>query len=173
MLNQGTIKFPIYIVEDLYVLRKNLIELEIQEKRKLSKEEIANKLGVSTELLNLYYNYFLGDIYLEDKVNDSDDLYIKNKIADDTVIEDDVLQSNLKEDIKILYVNLSEREKTVIKMYYGLEEYENNALSIIEIGKIFNLDRQRIYQIRNSALVKMKAYARNNLKAKALKAYVR
>jgi RNA polymerase primary sigma factor len=72
-----------------------------------------------------------------------------------------LMRESLKEDVKLSLETLANRERTVIEMYYGISG--GRALTLNEIGEIFNLTRERIRQIKAKAIQRLGHKSRSNL----------
>ena len=78
----------------------------------------------------------------------------------------DLYEKSLSKEIKIALSSLKEREKEVIVLYYGIEQRQ--SLTLEEIGDILNLTRERVRQIKEKALKRL----RHNVRSKPLRAYL-
>jgi RNA polymerase primary sigma factor len=77
-----------------------------------------------------------------------------------------LLEQSLKEEVKRALATLSERESQVIKLYFGLDS--EHSLTLEEIGEKFNLTRERVRQIKEKAIRRLRHASRS----KALRAYL-
>jgi RNA polymerase primary sigma factor len=130
---------------------------EIAEALEMDVEEISDTLRISSKQVSVDAPFVSGE---------------ENSLLD--VIEDiqqpspdtELISESLKEEIKSVLSILPEREAEVIKLYFGLEgEY---AMTLEEIGEKFNLTRERVRQIKEKAIRKL----RHNSKSKVLKSYL-
>ena len=96
-------------------------------------------------------------LYLDAPI-DEEDITLKDVISSSDNIEEEVLNRSLKEDIKVLYAPLNERQLYAIKKYFGIENDKTSTL--VEIGKELGVSPERTRQIIDRALRDMKRYAR-------------
>lgn len=127
-------------VKEIIRLTQDQISLDIPIKE-ISREELEN-LGLKINYDSIDYEATLGDIII--------DSFIMS-------LEDEIDQIMLKEDIQELLKKVSPKERKVLILRFGLEEEKPHTLE--EIGKIFNLTRERIRQIENGALKKLRRLA--------------
>jgi RNA polymerase primary sigma factor len=121
-------------------------------------EEIAKELGLKPEEIIDAMNIAAQDISLDNEILHTDDLEVKDVIKDESVISPEELYFRKKffEKIKEGLKKLTPRERDIIKLYFGLEEEVPHTLE--DIGSIMKLSRERVRQIRNRAVEKLKAY---------------
>lgn len=116
---------------------------EIAANLELSVEKIEKLLIEFQDMLSLNAN--IGeDIFLEDTITDSDNY----------TIEDEVIEKLDKRQIMDIIATLSEREREILKLRYGLDGYETQTLE--EVGKTFSITRERVRQIEKRTLQKLK-----------------
>ena len=166
------LKMPENFSNYMIKLKKNISRLEQEHQRKLSIEEISKLLNIDIDKLNEYLGYEYEVKSLNQTVGDEDDSTLEEFIPNKENVERDVLLNSLKEDIKELYMYLTEQEFDVIKMRFGLEEYDGKTYSLREIGKKYNVTHQRITQIEDRALRKMKVMVKKNRKYSSLEDYL-
>lgn len=106
---------------------------------------------------------------LEMPVGDEDSSRLGDFVKDTAVQAPDevVLHGLLREDLEEVMSSLSDREKTVLKLRFGLDDGQPRTLE--EVGKVFNVTRERIRQIEAKALRKL----RHPTRSKKLKEYLR
>ena len=173
IVTQNTaVKIPEYVTNNIAAFKRRLSELEQQEKKTLSIEEIAQKLSMPIDLVLEYQKHMGEGISLDENIGE-DDLTIKNIIPSDDNVEEEVFRKSLKTDIQSLLDVLNERELKVIEMYYGLGEYSGKTYSLSDIAKELNVSPQRARQIEVKALYKMKRCAKLNEEQGALRDYLR
>ena len=156
-----TIRIPtnkIKIIEKITSLKK---QLTIELNREPTIEEIAKKANKSISYINNIIEISQNTVSLENPVGDEDD-ELKMFIEDKTTINPEEYSTNslLISQIKEAMQYLSEKEKTVIELRFGLKD--GIRLSLEEIGKKFNVTRERIRQIEAKALRKLKNFSNNN-----------
>ena len=123
-------------------------------------EEIAGELGVSVKMVRDTMIIAQNICSLDTAFGDDDRENLLEQIADDRQESPDVqlMRNSLKEDIEAALETLGERERDVIKLYFGLDGMHRANLE--EIGKRFNVTRERIRQIKEKALSKLRRFSR-------------
>ena len=147
---------------------KDVKELEKKENRKLSREEIADKLGLSLSTVNTYYSSMVYEVHLDKPVGDRE-----NNTGFDFVASTsrDILDNVfLETDIEILFKELNEREREIFRLYNGIGtdfEYSQE-----DLAELFGVTKQRIGQILSKATEKVYDMPKYNVKAHYLKEYL-
>jgi RNA polymerase primary sigma factor len=153
-----TIRIPVHMVETINRLGKVTKSLIQELGRDPTDEEICEKGGWSPEKLLDIKRYALDPVSLETPVGEEDDTHLGEFLADEGTHADSPMDKAettfLKNDIRYLMDDLSPREKIVITMRYGLED--NAPRTLEEVGKHFNVTRERIRQIEAKAIWKLK-----------------
>ena len=182
LLSHSIVRLPFYFTENLYTFKKNLSKLEVEEGKTLSSDEISKKLNIPLSTIKLYYDFIDDDVYIDSNINncdndyknDDDDLNVMETIPYTVDFEEKIFDYKFSdEQIEQLLFILREKEAEIIKMYFGLGEYSNNAKPVAEIAKELNVTRQCINQIKVSAMKKLKQYYSNNDEFKFLKDYIK
>ncbi|MEW6617000.1 MAG: sigma-70 family RNA polymerase sigma factor [Patescibacteria group bacterium] len=163
-----TIRIPVHMVETItkytQIRRKLMQELG----REALPEEIANEMGMNVEKIHYIQKISQEVISLEAPVGDDDeDSMLADFIKDETSLSPDQLanQALLRDYIKEVLVDLTERERKILAMRFGLDDNISHTLE--EVGKVFGVTRERIRQIEAKALEKI----RNHHKIKKLEGY--
>ncbi|MCF8259503.1 MAG: RNA polymerase sigma factor RpoD/SigA [Melioribacteraceae bacterium] len=162
------VRLPLNRVGALTKISKAAGNLEQELERNASVEEIANELEMDIDDVAFALQHAGRHISVDAPISPGDDG--KNSLLDimpneqqsspDTVLMDDSLRKEIQNSI----ASLSEKEQTVIKLYFGLES--GRSLTLEEIGEILNLTRERVRQIKEKALRRLRHASRsNNLKA--------
>lgn len=158
-----SIRLPVHIIEKID--RYNIVNIELQKKlgRTPTKEEIAKAMKVSVETIEAIILSKQDTVSINVKVNDQDDSEMEMFIqSPEEPLEDRFTKITLPEDlINILKkCNLSERELQIILLRNGFINDKEKTLE--EIGQFFGLTRERIRQIENKALrkIRMSPYAK-------------
>ena len=157
-----TIRIPtnkIKSIEKITSLKKQLI---IELNREPTIEEIAKKANKSISYINNIIEISQNTVSLENPVGDDNDADLKMFIEDKTTINPEEYATNslLISQIKEAMQYLNENEKTVIELRFGLKDGIKRSLE--EVGKKFNVTRERIRQIEAKALRKLKNFSNNN-----------
>ena len=167
------IRLPIHMIESLGKIRKATIDLTTELGHTPSKQEIAYRLGITVNKLNSIIKSAQSTISMETPANSSDDTTkIADFIVDDSTITPDgrVSQENLFEDIQKMLNQLSPKERDVLILRYGLDN--NGAKKTLdEIGTQYGVSRERIRQIENRAIAKLKKLCKTKKLTVGLKNY--
>lgn len=167
------IRLPIHMIESLGKIRRATIDLTTELGHAPTKQEIAYRLGVPVSKLTAIVKSAQSTISMETPANSSED---SSKIADFIVDEDSIApenrvsQENLFEDIRKMLNQLSPKERDVLILRYGLDN--NGAKKTLdEIGSQYGVSRERIRQIENRAISKLKKLCKNKKLSVGLKNY--
>ena len=167
------IRLPIHMIESLGKIRRATIDLTTELGHTPTKQEIAYRLGVPVSKLTSIVKSAQSTISMETPASSSEDA---SKIADFIVDEDSIApdsrvsQENLFEDIRKMLSQLSPKERDVLILRYGLDN--NGAKKTLdEIGSQYGVSRERIRQIENRAISKLKKLCKNKKLAVGLKNY--
>ena len=167
------IRLPIHMIESLGKIRRATIDLTTELGHSPTKQEIAYRLGVPVNKLTQIIKSAQSTISMETPANSSED---SSKIADFIVDEDSITpdsrvsQENLFEDIRKMLNQLSPKERDVLILSYGLDN-NGTKKTLDEIGSQYGVSRERIRQIENRAIAKLKKLCKNKKLAVGLKNY--
>lgn len=167
------IRLPIHMIESLSKIRKTTIDLTTELGRAPTKQEIAYRLGLSVNKLTSLVKSAQSTISIESPANQKEDsTKIADYIVDESTITPDsrVSQENLFEDIRKMLSQLSPKERDVLILRYGLDN-NGTKKTLDEIGSQYGVSRERIRQIENRAISKLKKLCKNNNLNKGLKNY--
>ncbi len=168
------IRLPVHMIETLSKIKKISMDLTIENGTAPTKEEIAYKIGMNPQKLSALIESAQGTISMESPANQKDEnTKLSDFIVDETTLSPDtkVTQDNLFCDIKKMLNHLSEKERNVLIMRYGLDD-NGEKKTLEEIGSYYGVSRERIRQIENRAMSKLKKLCRNNNINKNLKNYI-
>ena len=168
------IRLPVHMIETLSKIKKISMDLTIENGTAPTKEEIAYKIGMPVQKLTSLIESAQGTISIESPANQKDEnTKLSDFIVDETTLSPDtkVTQDNLFCDIKKMLNHLSEKERNVLIMRYGLDD-NGEKKTLEEIGSYYGVSRERIRQIENRAMCKLKKLCRNNNLNKNLKNYI-
>ncbi|HSA07089.1 MAG TPA: sigma-70 family RNA polymerase sigma factor [Candidatus Gastranaerophilales bacterium] len=169
-----TIRLPVHMIETLGKIKKATYDLTNELNRKPSKEEIAEKLEISVSKLRAVMKSAQSTISLETPLNKKEEATrIGDFLIDNSSSSPDnkVIQENLFSEIRKILGQLSPKEKDVLIMRFGLDD-DGNKKTLEEIGSRYGVSRERIRQIENRAISKLKRLCRNNRGVKSLKNYL-
>ena len=168
------IRLPVHMIETLSKIKKISMDLTIENGTAPTKDEIAYKLGMPVAKLTQLIESAQGTVSMESPANQKDDnTKLSDFIVDESTLSPDtkVTQDNLFFDIKKMLNHLSEKERNVLIMRYGLDD-NGEKKTLEEIGSYYGVSRERIRQIENRAMSKLKKLCRNNNVNKNLKNYI-
>lgn len=154
----------IKLINSIQKVEQNFLQ---EKKRKPKQEEVADILNIDIKKIKNAYFWIKDTTSLDIVIGDDEDVTIGTLIEDKST-ESDFLSIEKKETSEVIenvLNTLSEREKTVIIKRFGLGEHKAETLD--EIGKSLGLSKERIRQIENSALRKL----RNPRRARILKEF--
>jgi len=158
------IRLPVHMIETLGKIKRASTELLVELGRNPTKEEIAYRIGVSVSKLSALMKSAQSTISIETPANQKDDA---SKIGDFIIDESDltpdsrVTSENLLDDVQKMLNQLSPKEKDVLIMRYGLDD-NGRKKTLDEIGTRYGVSRERIRQIENRAIAKLKKLCRNH-----------
>ncbi|MBC8183466.1 RNA polymerase sigma factor RpoD/SigA [candidate division KSB1 bacterium] len=151
------VRLPINHVWALQKMVTTVENLEQNLGRTPELEEVADELKISPEKLSKNMTFWGRELSLEDSTRpDYESLSLMDRISSDEFAapSGNLLDESLKIDVKLALQTLSACEEKVIRLYYGIEE--DRPLTLLEIGSIMDLSRERIRQIKNKALRKLR-----------------
>lgn len=150
-----TIKVPVYLLEQANRVYKVNALLAKKLGRKPTPKEIARKSGISVEVVKRILRSTKDAISLDTPILDGEKTTLLDSIADnETVIPDTlVAKSDLTDKLREALTLLNPREEEILRLRFGIDQQSTYTLD--EIGKRFNLTRERIRQIEKAALGKL------------------
>lgn len=152
-----TIRIPVHMVETINKLTRIQRQLVQDLGRDPLPEEIAEKMeNISAEKVREIQKIALDPVSLETPIGEEDDSHLGDFIEDkDTLSPEDYTNNQLlKDEINAVLQGLTEREEKVLRLRFGLLDGRTRTLE--EVGKEFNVTRERIRQIEAKALRKLK-----------------
>ena len=151
-----TIRVPVHMVETINKTLRMTRTLLQELGREPTPEEVADRLGVPVSRVREVLKISRDPVSLDTPIGEEDDSHLGDFIEDDTVMSpaDSAAFSMLREELATALESLTERERQVIKLRFGLED--GRARTLEEVGKEFNVTRERIRQIEAKALRKLR-----------------
>lgn len=152
-----TIRIPVHMVETINKLTRIQRQLVQDLGREPTAEEISAKMeGISPEKVREIQKIALEPVSLETPIGEEDDSHLGDFIEDKDALSPDQYANNqlLKDEINMVLQGLTEREEKVLRLRFGL--YDGRTRTLEEVGKEFNVTRERIRQIEAKALRKLK-----------------
>ena len=157
-----TIRIPVHMVETINKLTRIQRQLVQDLGREPSAEEIAAKMeNITPEKVREIQKIALEPVSLETPIGEEDDSHLGDFIEDENALSPDQYANNelLKDEINMVLQGLTEREEKVLRLRFGL--YDGRTRTLEEVGKEFNVTRERIRQIEAKALRKLRHPSRS------------
>ncbi len=163
-----TIRVPVHMVETINKMARIQRQMTLELNREPSEEELAEKMGISVEKVREVMKISQDPVSLETPIGEEDDSHLGDFIKDERSMSPEEYATNeiLKEEIGNVLMTLQEREREVLELRFGLIDGTSHTLE--EVGKRFNVTRERIRQIEAKALRKL----RHPSRAKKLKDFL-
>ena len=162
--DQGrTIRIPVHMVEAMNRVLKVANELSKRNGREPSVHELAKELKTPVSKVTQILKAAQEPISLEASIADNKDAVLNKFVEDKNAVspDEDVMKRNLREVASSALETLSPREQEIVKMRYGLNE-TGKEYTLQEVGEIFQVTRERIRQIEEKALLKLRSPYRSN-----------
>ncbi len=162
------VRLPLNRVGTLNKIGKAYSHLEQEFEREPSPEELAKALEMDVDELSDVMKMNGKPMSMDAPFSQSDESSLHDILINDELPSPDneLMTESLKEEIKRALKILNEREKEVLKLYFGIDS--DQPLTLEEIGEKFNLTRERVRQIKEKAIRKL----RHNSRSKNLKSYL-
>ena len=162
-----TIRIPVHmseVINKTYRVSRSLLQ---ELGREPTEQELSEALNMSIEKVREILKVSADPISLDTPIGEEDDSHLGDFIKDDTIVgpEDAAAYAMLQDQISKLLDTLTEREQRVLTLRFGLDDGRTRTLE--EVGKEFNVTRERIRQIEAKALRKL----RHPSRARMLKGY--
>jgi RNA polymerase nonessential primary-like sigma factor len=168
MADQGrTIRLPVHLVEQVNKLSRLKRELHQQLGRDATMAELAAESGIPEEKIADLLDHARDPVSLDMPVGSDEEAPLGDFIEDSesTSAEAAVVAGFMHDDINKVLRTLDEREQTVVRLRYGLDDGRPRTLD--EIGRVFGISRERVRQIERDSMAKLRAGERSE----ALRAY--
>ena len=156
-----TIRIPVHMVETINKVKKVSNQLLHQNGREPSVEEIAEALAMPVDKVREVMRVAQEPVSLETPIGEEEDSHLGDFIADDDTPApaDAASHTLLREQLSDVLSTLTPREEKVLRLRFGLEDGRSRTLE--EVGKEFNVTRERIRQIEAKALRKLRHPSRS------------
>lgn len=156
-----TIRIPVHMVETINKLIRVSRQLLQELGREATSEEIAEEMGISVEKVREILKISQEPVSLETPIGEEEDSHLGDFIQDDNVPvpAEAATQTLLREQLEEVLETLTEREKKVLILRFGLEDGRSRTLE--EVGREFSVTRERIRQIEAKALRKLRHPSRS------------
>lgn len=156
-----TIRIPVHMVETINKLIRVSRQLLQELGREPSPEEIADEMDIPVERVREILKISQEPVSLETPIGEEEDSHLGDFIQDENVPvpADAAAFTMLKEQLEEVLFTLTEREQKVLRLRFGLDD--GRARTLEEVGKEFNVTRERIRQIEAKALRKLRHPSRS------------
>ena len=163
-----TIRIPVHMVETIHKVSRYSRQLLQEYGREASAEEIAERMGTSPDKVREIMKIAQDPVSLETPIGEEEDSHLGDFIPDDDspAPAEAASYALLREQLNEVLHTLTPREEHVLKLRFGLDDGRTRTLE--EVGKEFNITRERIRQIEAKALRKL----RHPSRSKRLKDYL-
>ena len=163
-----TIRIPVHMVETIHKVSRTARQLLQELGREPTTDEIAERLGITPEKVRDIMKIAQDPVSLETPIGEEEDSHLGDFVEDNEspAPSDSASYSLLREQLCNILHTLTPREEQVIKLRFGLEDGRPRTLE--EVGKQFQITRERIRQIEAKALRKL----RHPSRSKTLKDYL-
>lgn len=156
-----TIRIPVHMVETINKLVRIQRQLVQELSREPSPQEVAERMGISVEKVQQIQKIAQEPISLESPVGEEEDSNLGDFISDPHALDpyEYTAKMKLREELDDVLGTLTDREERVLRLRFGLVDGRQRTLE--EVGKEFNVTRERIRQIEAKALRKLKHPSRS------------
>ncbi|MBQ3527294.1 MAG: RNA polymerase sigma factor RpoD [Clostridia bacterium] len=156
-----TIRIPVHMVETIHKVSRYQRQLLQELGHEATADEVAEKIGMSPEKVREIMKIAQDPVSLETPIGEEEDSHLGDFIPDDDspAPQDAASYAMLREQIREVLHTLTPREEQVLKLRYGLEDGRTHTLE--EVGKKFDITRERIRQIEAKALRKLRHPSRS------------
>lgn len=162
------VRLPLNKIGSITKINKTFVKLEQEYQREPTVEEVANLLDTSSEIVEDAFKVSMHQVSMDAPIHDEDgnSLYDVLLNEDSPSPDNGLMKNSLSREIDRTLSTLGEREADVIRYFYGLCGYRQHTLE--EIADEFGLTRERVRQIKEKTIKKM----RNNYRNRLLKTYL-
>jgi len=156
------IRIPTHTMESINRARRMQRELLQQLQREPTVAEVAAAMGESLEKVESYFSLAAGTTSLDQPTRDDSDMTFADNLAapDANNPSDGIEIEDMREAVRVILQDLSEREQAVMRMRFGLDGQEGATLE--EVGRAFNITRERVRQIEVRTLFRLRNVANSH-----------
>ncbi len=156
-----TIRVPVHMIERIYKLRRAVGRLVQELGRRPSAEDIAKHMGIPSDEVRRVLKIAQVPVSLDTPIGEEQDARLGDFIEDCSVASavEVAINNSLKERTAAVLKTLSSREEKILRMRFGLED--GNPQTLEEVGQSFAVTRERIRQIEEKALRKLRRHSRS------------
>jgi len=157
LANKGkTIRLPIHAADKIFKMRRAMAKLECDLGREATNEELAHELGMSVYKVAHLKSVSTCPLSLNTPVNEDESMQLGELVCDESALTpfESLGDKSLREDVSVLVSQLTRREAEILRLRFGLDGESPQTLD--EVGESLGVTRERVRQIQNGALVKMR-----------------
>jgi RNA polymerase primary sigma factor len=157
LANQSkTIRLPVHLVDKIAKIRRVSLSMSEELGREPTDQELADEVGLSAAKLSQLRTVSIRPASLDAPMNDEDGTEFGEIVGDDNAVDpaENLSDKNLQEEIADLLRVLDDRERKIIMSRFGLDG--GNSRTLEEVGEKFGVTRERIRQLQNIALAKLR-----------------
>lgn len=157
LANQSkTIRLPVHLVDKISKIRRVAISMSEELGREPTDDELAEEVGISAAKLSQLRTVSIRPASLDAPMNEDDGTEFGEIVGDDGAVDpsENLSDKNMQEEITDLLGVLDERERKIINSRFGLDG--GAARTLEEVGSKFGVTRERIRQLQNIALAKLR-----------------
>jgi RNA polymerase primary sigma factor len=151
-----TIRVPVHMVESINKLKKNSARLAQELGRKPTEQELSLALDIPVGKVQEIMAADREPVSMEMPLNRDDETYIGDLIEDNEATRPDATTAEelMRQDLSRMLSQLTPRERDIMHLRYGLEDGRQRTLE--EVGRLFNITRERVRQIEHKAFRKLR-----------------
>jgi RNA polymerase primary sigma factor len=157
LANQSkTIRLPVHLVDKIAKVKRLAMAMSEELGREPTDDELAEEVGISAAKLSQLRTVSIRPASLDAPMNDDDGTEFGELVGDDTAVDpaENLSDKNLQEELADLLGVLDARERKIINSRFGLDG--GKARTLEEVGQKFGVTRERIRQLQNIALAKLR-----------------
>ncbi len=157
------VRLPLNKIGSISKINRTFSQLEQEFQREPTMEELAAVLELKPDLIEDSLNLSSLHVSMDAPLRDEEEntLYDILLNSDSPVADNELMKNSLRKEIERSLATLSEREADILRFFFGLNEYP--AMTLEEIGEKMDLTRERVRQIKEKAIKKLKNKFRNQL----------
>jgi RNA polymerase primary sigma factor len=166
--NARLVRLPLNKVNTINRIGKTFTSLEQEFERTPTLDEIAGSLDISSDDVTLALQYPGKHLSLDASLNESDTVSLLEvtKNSAQTAPDHSISNESLKEEIQRALESLNEKEAEILQLYFGLDM--ERPFTLEEIGKKYRITRERVRQIKEKAIIRL----RHQSRSKSLRKYL-
>jgi RNA polymerase primary sigma factor len=157
LANQSkTIRLPVHVVDKVAHIRRSEVKLRETLDREPTDEEVADDLGLNPRRVRQYREASRAPVSLDSPIGDDDSASVSEIVADTSASApfEHIVKDNDSGLVQEILATLNERESKILAMRFGL--HDGKAKTLEEVGEQFGVTRERIRQIQDQALQKLR-----------------